>query len=292
MANEALTIFVDYSLDILPFFITALFIASLINYYVPDTTVEKWLKGDKTSTLFTAAFIGTLTPLCTCGLIPLAIALRKKGGDIKHVICFLSSGAACSITVLFITLFFLDAYITLLRFVAAVFFGILTGLLASYLIKDEMIAETDSCSNCGCEKKDEEISFWVRVSDDFQENFKDFFPWIMASLILATFASISVDVHLVKSILGNDSLWSPLTASLIGFPFYFCAGSELPLLKALLAKGMGVGPAVSFMTASPIVNIISFTIIVKWLGAKGTALYFLISIGATTVIGSIIRLVS
>jgi len=289
MLQEITTNFLDFSLDILPYFFVALFIASLINFFISTDTVEKWLKGDKAYTLLTASFIGTLMPLCTCGLIPLAVALRKKGGDLKHVICFLSSGTACSITVLFLTIIIIDFEITLYRFIAALCFGVITGYVASLFIQDILPEETScGCHDCETTRQDNK---WKIIGKEFWEGIKDFLPWVMVSLVLAACASVLLPEDSVESVLGYESPFATLIASLIGFPFYFCSGSELPLIKALLAKGMGNGSAVSFMTAAPIVNIISFTVLIKWLGVRGTIIYFIIAILTTTLIGALFQLI-
>src|SRR5207249_11135155 len=52
-------------------------------------------------------------------------------------------------------------------------------------------------------------------------------------------------------------------------PFYFCSGAELPLVRELIEKGMGTGPAAAMLLAVPIVNILTFGVVSRWLGARG-----------------------
>ncbi|HYR52091.1 MAG TPA: permease, partial [Candidatus Dormibacteraeota bacterium] len=78
-----------------------------------------------------------------------------------------------------------------------------------------------------------------------------------------------------------------LLASLSGVPFYFCSGAELPLVKELLAKGMGFGPATAMMLAVPIVNLPTFGVVAKWLGPRPALLYLVMIVVFTTLLGAI-----
>jgi uncharacterized membrane protein YraQ (UPF0718 family) len=77
-----------------------------------------------------------------------------------------------------------------------------------------------------------------------------------------------------------------LLASLSGIPFYFCSGAELPLVKELLAKGMGFGPAIAMMLAVPIVNIPTFGVVSKWLGPRAALAYLIMIVVFSTFLGA------
>ena len=74
-------------------------------------------------------------------------------------------------------------------------------------------------------------------------------------------------------------------ASISGVPFYFCSGAELPLVKELLAKGMGFGPAAAMMLAVPIVNIPTFGVVGKWLGPRAALVYLAMIVAGSTLLG-------
>src|SRR3989442_5055940 len=98
-----LRVFFDSAFDIVPLFLLALLIGALIEEFVSERFIARFLTGRSPATMILAAIVGALIPLCTCGMVPLAVALRRRGGDVKHVFCFLTSGAAVSIPLLLLT---------------------------------------------------------------------------------------------------------------------------------------------------------------------------------------------
>src|SRR5207253_2774113 len=65
--------------------------------------VARFMAGRHPGTMLRGSGVGALIPLCTCGMVPLAVALRRRGGDLKHTFSFLTAGAAVSIPVLLLT---------------------------------------------------------------------------------------------------------------------------------------------------------------------------------------------
>src|SRR5882762_5287190 len=98
-----LRVFGESALDIVPPFLLAIFIGALIEEFVSERIIARFMTGKNPGTMLLGSFIGALLPLCTCGMVPLAVALRRRGGDLKHTFGFLTAGAAVSIPVLLLT---------------------------------------------------------------------------------------------------------------------------------------------------------------------------------------------
>lgn len=71
----------EYSSCILPAFVFAILISAVLAELIPDSFVEKILNKDGFLYIFLASVIGALIPLCSCGMIPLANKLQKKGAS-------------------------------------------------------------------------------------------------------------------------------------------------------------------------------------------------------------------
>ena len=104
-----------------------------------------------------------------------------------------------------------------------------------------------------------------------------FGPWVLVSIIIATFISLFLKPTYVIEFAGTGNILSPFLLSVCGFPFYFCGGADIPISKALLEKGASLGSVLSFMTASPGVNLTSLLVYQKWLGIKNAVIYLVIS---------------
>src|SRR3954468_18203022 len=129
--DSYLRVFFDSALDIVPLFLLAIFVGALIEEFVSERFIVRFLTGRNPATMALAAVVGALIPLCTCGMVPLAISLRRRGGDVKHIFCFLTAGAAVSIPVLILTWRVIGVEWMALRLAASVALGLLVGYLST-----------------------------------------------------------------------------------------------------------------------------------------------------------------
>src|SRR5947208_1460392 len=128
-------VFLDSAVDIVPVFLVALLVGALIEEFVSQRFIARFLTGKNPGTMFLAAVVGALIPLCTCGMVPLAVALRRRGGDLKHTFGFLTAGAAVSIPVLLLTWKLIGATWLGVRLLASVALGLLAGYASVFVLR-------------------------------------------------------------------------------------------------------------------------------------------------------------
>lgn len=299
-------VFVDAALDIVPLFLVAIFLAAAIEEFVPQSAIERFLTGRRPATMFLASTTGALIPLCTCGMVPLAVSLRRRGSDLKHTIAFLTAGAAVSVPVLLLTWKILGGGWALIRLLASVLFGLVVGYAAVWGLKGVEARSAEPSGGAaggvtalrGAAGPDPEGAGDAGVAEirtrsrgasvlrRFWNQTKEYFPWVVVSLAIAAVVDVLVPRHWIDVLYGERTAAGTLLAALSGLPFYFCSGAELPLVKELLAKGMGPGPAASMLLAVPIVNVLTFGVVGRWIGARGSAAYLLLCVAAATLLGA------
>lgn len=275
--------------EILPVFLIAIIASSLIDYYVSDETLQRIFgSGEGFMSVLMASFIGSLIPICTCGMIPLAIKLHEKGLKWPPLVAFLVAGNASSIPALILTAI-MGWQITALRFVTSVLFGILVAYLLVLLAPkdfrlDLQVQHHHHDDSCCAHKK----SVWQKLWQDILEISRSFLPWILVAVVIATYISSISDTALMAQLLKpiQNPLLSAALASVIAFPFYFCAGADVPLSQEFIKLGMPIGTIISFMLASPGINLTSFLVYRKAVGLKLTIVFTLASIVAAVMIGS------
>lgn len=278
--------------EIVPVFLFAVLVSSVLDQFLPENYVENFFKNYNLSALFSASLIGALLPMCTCGMIPLVIKLMKRGMDWRVLTAFLVAGNACSIPALWLTIV-MGYDVVLVRLLASVAYGVLVALALAALTPQNFKLELkiyqgdeqthESKFSC-CDEAHHESKIKVsNVLHDFMTMCKSFLPWIIiAALIAAIF-----DVYMMQGALQLVQQANPWIAALVAFPFYFCAGADVPISKELLAAGLPLGTVISFMLASPGINLTSYLVYQKLLGIRNTA-YFT---GASYLIAVIIGLV-
>lgn len=77
----------------------------------------------------------------------------------------------------------------------------------------------------------------------------------------------------IENLVGGNSLWSNLFASVVGALMYFATLTEIPILQGLLGEGMGKGPALSLLLAGPALSLPNMLVIRSILGTKKTLVF-------------------
>src|SRR5882672_5357825 len=290
-----LRVLLDASLEIIPLFVLAILVGALIEEFVSEGFIVRFLTGRSPATMILAAIVGALIPLCTCGMVPLAVSLRRRGGDVKHIFCFLTSGAAVSIPVLLLTWKIIGFKWVGVRLLASVLLGLMTGYASVFLLRSvgartaETLADRDGAVEMPEGTFDlTPIAGRSRVRAawrGFLGQLAEYAPWVLVSLVLAAAVDVLVPGHWIHILYGQRTTVGSLLASVSGVPFYFCSGAELPLVRELLSKGMGLGPATAMMLAVPIVNIPTFGVVGKWLGPRAALVYLATIAGGSTLLG-------
>ena len=125
---------------------------------------------------------------------------------------------------------------------------------------------------------------------DFLDLLFSFGPWVLVAIVLAGIITLFLDPNGVATIASAKNIFSPFLLATIGFPFYFCGGSDIPIAKALLDKGASLGSVLAFMASAPGVNLTSFVICQKWFGFRNAIIYLLISVLTCGFLGLIVNI--
>jgi uncharacterized membrane protein YraQ (UPF0718 family) len=135
--------------------------------------------------------------------------------------------------------------------------------------------------------KEERLS-WVQSSWGFM---KQIFPLLGAGVLVAGFMlgrpghSALIPDHYIQSLLGGNSLWANLFASVSGALMYFATLTEVPILQGLVGSGMGKGPALSLLLAGPALSLPNMLVIGSVMGVKKTAVFSVVIVVLSTIAG-------
>jgi len=133
-----------------------------------------------------------------------------------------------------------------------------------------------------------ECKSWVDSSWGFM---KQIFPLLGGGVLVAGFMlgrpghPALIPDQWVQSLLGGNSLWANLIASLSGALMYFATLTEVPILQGLLGAGMGKGPALALLLAGPALSLPNMLVIGSVMGVKKTATFCGIIVIMSTIAG-------
>ena len=134
----------------------------------------------------------------------------------------------------------------------------------------------------------EELANWVQSTWGFM---KQIFPLLGAGVLVAGFMlgrpghSALIPEQYIQFLVGGNSLWANLFASVSGAFMYFATLTEVPILQGLLGAGMGKGPALSLLLAGPALSLPNMLVIGGVLGVKKTFIFCAIIVCLSTTAG-------
>jgi hypothetical protein len=136
----------------------------------------------------------------------------------------------------------------------------------------------------------EELKSWVESTWGFM---KQIFPLLAIGVIAAGFLlgrpghPALIPEKYIETLVGGNSLWANLFASVAGALMYFATLTEVPIVQGLLGSGMGQGPALALLLAGPALSLPNMIVIGGVLGVKKTAAFVGIIVVMSTIAGMI-----
>jgi uncharacterized membrane protein YraQ (UPF0718 family) len=106
----------------------------------------------------------------------------------------------------------------------------------------------------------------------FVELLSDIGKWIIIGIIIGGLISYLIPDTLISKYMGSN-LKSIFLMLLVGIPVYVCATGSIPIVAALISKGMSPGAGLVFLIAGPATNTVTITVVLKELGKKALFVY-------------------
>ncbi|MCB9812766.1 MAG: permease [Pseudomonadales bacterium] len=260
----------------------------ITRYYFPMEKVRDLLTRKNwygTQYLF-AAILGVVTPFCSCSSIPLFMGFLSAGIPLGVTFAFLISSPLVNESSLFLFPSVFGIKITLLYNLLGIFIAVTGGYLIQKM-KFEKYIQPDILAFTGKKKLiqryegqyvplSERIKLWTSEMWDIT---KKIYPYVLLGVTLGALIHGLVPESFISNTLSGASLWSVPTATLLGVPLYANSISVIPIIEALVGKGVPMGTALAFMTATVTLSIPEALMLKKLLKWQLLAMFF----GITTV---------
>ncbi len=267
-----------------PYLLLGFFFAGGMHAFIPGMVDNRYLGGKGFKSVFYGALFGIPLPLCSCGVLPTAMSLRKQGASKGATASFLISTPETGVDSIIATYSVLGLPFAVIRPVAAFCNAIMGGwLINKFGDKDEVVPVDASAKTCCCHHKQEEThheGFLGKMREalrfGFVEMMEDIGKWLVVGLVIAGLITVFVPDDFFALFRGNTQL-SMLLVLCIAIPMYICATGSIPIAVALMMKGLTPGAALVLLMAGPACNMASILVINKALGRK-SLVFYLVSI--------------
>ncbi len=309
LINNIWLVFLDTAFWLL----TGLLAAGFIKSFISESTMQYWVGGSGLGAILRAALFGAPLPLCSCGVLPAAIGLRRAGASKEATVSFLISTPETSVDSVAVTYALMGPVMAVFRplsaLVNAVGTGLLTTLVAddagskqaetsggivdSYCSSQEKKGIETTKSSCCVSKIEKAEIFCCSENKEAQmdnhsgksrfNKFWQVLSYAGAELLDDISKWMAVGIVLAGIMLTfippdwlaqwGDGLTAMLVMLLVGIPMYICAVASTPVAAALLLAGVSPGAVLVFLLVGPATNIASFALLKHELGLRVTLMY-------------------
>lgn len=267
--------------------------SGLINEFVPERSVQKYLGDDSPWSIFTATWVGALLPVCCMGSLPIAVTLRKKGARLGPVLAFLVATPATSAPALLASWKLMGATYTLFMAAVVIVMGFVMGLVGN-AVRMSYVKEGEARSNC-CSESHESHDHSPgpldkRVERALRYAFIELPRKIGFEILMgAVVASVIVSFEPVRDFVRTQlsGLKGYFILILIGLVDYVCSTGSVPVANALVQSGVAHGKTMVYLLMGPITSYATLLVIRKEFGNKVLALYLAVIIGFSLLAGLI-----
>ena len=278
LSNGLLTFF-NMLCQMAPYLLLGFLMAGLLHVFVPSNFFERHLAKENFKSVLLAALIGVPLPLCSCGVIPTAISLRKDGASRGATVSFMISTPQIGVDSIIATYSMMGLPFAIVRPLAALLTSIAGGAVTTWFSKDEIIVR----QNCSCENKDNRRNKLVELLKySFIDLVQNIGKWLVIGLIIGTLITVLIPDSFFAN-LNLPSIVTMLIVLAIAVPMYVCSTGSIPIAAALMLKGLSPGAALVLLIAGPGVSIASLLVVGKSLGKKQLLFYL-----GSIIFGSII----
>lgn len=284
--QEYIIPFVSLLLEMAPYLLLGFLVAGLLHAFVPPSFFSRHLSGSGFRPVVNSALMGVPLPLCSCGVIPTAMGLRKSGASRGATVSFLISTPQTGVDSILATAATMGLPMALMRPVIAFVTAIFGGSLVSRFCPEPAQAKTVAAV-----ADERRHGFAARIADALHYGFVDMMQdvgkWLTIGLVLAGIIAVAVPDGFLTG-LRDYPLLNMLLILVVAVPMYVCATGSIPVAMALMLKGLSPGAALVFLMAGPATNAAAMIVIGKALDRRAMVLYTLSIVLGAIVFGLVI----
>lgn len=273
------------------FILVGFLLAGLLHEFVDTARIGRALGERSLKAILKAAFIGGPLPLCSCGVLPMAVALRKKGASREATVSFLISTPETGEEAILLTWGLLGPVLALVRPVIAIVTAVVAGLLSLVAGGEDeptrpadgeaaRVSEGPCCEGGSCEEPAPEArkqgALRERMARVLRYGFVTMVDDLAFWMLLAFVATGLLGAFLPQDFFLRSLPWPLVTMTLmalVGIPMYVCASASTPIAAAMVAKGLDPGSALVFMLTGPATNASTIAVVARMFGRRFVSVY-------------------
>ncbi len=263
--------------------LVSLVAGGLIHEFLPTSGFQKLLARGGFRATGGAVLLGGMLPICSCGVIPLAVSFYRTGVPLAPVMAFTAATPIINPAAVILSLALLGVEITAAYVLLGLSLPFVVGLLAARFGErapsetGAIVDATDAESGC-CAQGATTVAAWPhRLRAGLRWGLFELGPligfYLVIGLLIAGAVTALIPAEWTERFLNGHSFIGLLAAGVLGASIYVCAVAHIPVVATLLAAGAGPGAAIVFLVTGTATNLPELYALYKTIGRRTIVVY-------------------
>jgi len=265
-----------------------IFVVSVIRSYFPPERTKRILSHKKEFIgNILAALLGIVTPFCSCSAVPLFIGFVEAGVPLGVTFSFLISSPMVNEVAVVLLWGLFGWKIAVIYMATGLFVAIIAGLIIGKLKLEKWVEEyVYKIKSMGAAADIAKQAFKDRLvyaRENTTDILKKVWAYVFVAIGIGGFIHGYVPEDFLVRYAGPQNPFGVPVAVALGVPLYSNAAGVIPIVYALMEKGMSMGTVLAFMMAVTALSLPEMIILRKVLKIKLLAVF--VGIMTVTIIG-------
>lgn len=285
--------------------VISLVVGGWVHEFLPTSRFQERLNRSTPGAMLGAVGFGAVLPICSCGVIPLAISLYRSGVRLGPVMAFAAATPIINPAAVILSLALLGPQVTLVYVALGLTLPLLLGVIVQRWgdrphpppvvlgLGDRCCSQVDCCGTAPAPTASSATG-WQRLVRGARWGLADLGPtiafYMALGILLAGVIAAFLPPGWTEAYLRENSFVALAVAGALGASLYVCAVAHIPLVATLLAAGAAPGVAIVFLVTGTATNLPELVALYKTIGRRTVVLYAVSLVSAAMVAGIVVNL--
>ena len=265
--------------ELSPWLLLGMFLAGLIHVLLPVGFAKRQLRGFWG--IIKSVAIGVPLPLCSCGVIPAGIGLKRDGASDGSAVAFLISTPQTGVDSVLVSASFFGLPFAIFKVFSALVMGVVGGWMTdrstspdveTAAVETGLPIVTDQTAH----QRRPHSRSWRELVSHAVEMLRSIWVWLVVGVLVSTMIDQFELSPVLEQINGAGLFPAMLLVLLFSIPLYVCATASVPIAAALVSAGLPPAVALVFLMAGPATNVATMGAIRSNLGSRALWVYLVV----------------
>ncbi len=280
LLGNALNFFIYDSIKILILLLVIIFLVSYLRSFLSPEKTRKFLT--KKFTIFgniLAACFGIITPFCSCSAVPLFIGFVESGVPLGVTFSYLISAPMVNEVAVILLFGLFGLPVALLYAFSGVTIAVIVGYVMGKMHLEPLVEDYVWKIKGGNLSEENKLTKKERINQAYLytlDLIKKVYPYVLLGVGIGALIHGYAPSNALTKIAGRGNILAVPVAVLIGVPLYSNSAGTIPIVQALISKGLPLGTALAFMMSVTALSFPEMVILRKVLKPKLLGIYIAI----------------